>query len=207
MHYGSRSFGYYVDTDSNGKLSKRKKAALCEYAMDRDIFFDNSTDHERPKLKNLFELLQTGDTVYFYSLDNILKNNQQIKEMLTLLKNNQIYFRVIDLPTTLIDVTDLYEQEKSLSDIAMDFIFDVINKEADKEIKAKQHRQALGFTEAKSNGVKLGRKSKPYPETFEDDYRRWKAGEITAASIYSKYGWSNPTFYRHVKQYEMSMVV
>lgn len=204
MEAFARKFGYYVSTGFD-KADTKKFDALSEYVFERDIFFDLSGNMERTNLKKMLGLVKAGDTVYFYSLDGLFKSYGSTKQMLQLFKENRINIRILDLPSTLSDVDFLYSEDKSFADVIMDFVFDVVSKAAKREYIASQNRQKLGFNEARKNGVKLGRKPKPLPDSFEDDYQNWRAGKCTAASIYRKYGISNACFYRKVKQYEQNV--
>ena len=200
MSLGNRIFGYYLA--SNSMQSDKKMESLLEYAFERDIYSDNILDSERPSLKCLLSLLKPGDTIYLDSLDNIMSSKEGLKDLLGLLRKNRIKICVVDLPSTLINAVDFFDCDKSVSDLAIDIIIDIVAKEAGKEKSIARRRQEIGFDEARKNGVKLGRKPKKLPETFEQDYREWKAGNCTAASLYKRYGISNPCFYRKVKEYE-----
>lgn len=205
MYSCSRKFGYYIAFNESPVDVKRAEF-LQEYVFERDIFFDSCANMDRPNLKKMFQQLKPGDVVYFYTLDGLFKNNSTTKQMLELFRQNKVAIRILDLPSTVVDSQFFYSEEKSFSEVVMDFVMDMVTKEANKEHLATKNRQAMGFNEAKKNGIKLGRKAKPLPDTFEADYNDWKNGKCTAASIYKRYGWSNPCFYRRVKQYEMSLI-
>lgn len=201
MYYETRKFGYYLIN----KNAPNVLAALQDYVYGRDIYADAWEDKNRPGLKDLFGNLQSGDTIYFYSLDNIFDNNQLLKQMLELLKKNNVVIRVLDLPSSLSESIYTFDDEENTESIIINLIIDFIDKAANKERAALQHLQALGLSEAKSQGVKLGRKPKPFPDTFKEDYKAWKNGECTASSIYKRYGWSNPCFYKKIKEFEKSL--
>ena len=59
-------------------------------------------------------------------------------------------------------------------------------------------RQREGIAIAKNLGKYTGRKPRVYPD-FDQVYRQWKKGEITAVSAMKKLGMSKSTFYRKVK--------
>lgn len=204
MENNSRKFGYYLEANA-GCSSTEKNESLEQFVFARDIYFDLAGNVERTNLKKLLSLLHPGDTVYFYSLDGLFKNSSSTKQLLQLFKEHAINIRILDLPSTLLDVDYLYSEEKTYTEIVLDFIIDMVTKAVNRENLANRMRQNIGFNEARKNGVKLGRKAKPLPPSFETDYNDWKSGKCTAASIYRKYGWSNPCFYRRVKQYEMSI--
>ena len=61
-------------------------------------------------------------------------------------------------------------------------------------------RQREGIELAKAKGVYKGRKPIDVDEgAFEREYRRWKAGEITARDAMKRLGLKPNTFYRRVK--------
>lgn len=204
MPFGKRNFGYYIA--SNNVQSDKKKEIMLEYTFERDIYSDNVVDSERPSFKCLLGLLRPGDTIYLDSLDNIMSSKAALKDLLVLLRRNGVKICILDLPSTLTDTFDFFDSDKTSSDFAIDIIIDMVTKEAGKEKYIAKKRQEIGFSEARKNGVKLGRKPKELPETFEQDYKEWKAGNCTAASLYKRYGISNPCFYRKVKEYENSIL-
>lgn len=196
-----RKFGYYLKgiEDSNNNV---KVEMLEQYAFERDVYCDNYEDKERKNLLKMLDQIKPGDTVYFYSLNYLIEDMNILTLLLGLLAYKNIRVCVLDLPTTTENLEEYYDGDKPLSTLVTSIIFDVLALKAKQNLNVNRKRQNLGFIDARHRGVKLGRKPKELPSTFGEDYRKWKNGQCTAKSLYERYGWSNPCFYKHVKMYE-----
>ena len=65
-----------------------------------------------------------------------------------------------------------------------------------------KNRQREGIDAAKKKGKVFGRPKISRPDEFDEIYRLWKKGEITAVAAMKKLDLSSSTFYRMVKQHE-----
>ncbi len=65
-------------------------------------------------------------------------------------------------------------------------------------------RQAQGIAAAKARGVKFGRPVKDVSDEFEDEVGRWNKGELNMEELLEKYGMSQSTFYRRVRELDAS---
>lgn len=81
-------------------------------------------------------------------------------------------------------------------------LIEVLATMAEAEREDIRKRQQEGITASKKRGAKFGRPVKRFPEAWEEDCLRWKRGEVTAVSLYRKYGMGRSTFYRKVKEWE-----
>ena len=94
------------------------------------------------------------------------------------------------------------EMQKTLMDMVNNILIEVLATMAETEREEIHKRQREGIGAARKRGIKFGRPTKNFPETWEDDYGRWKRGEITAVSLYRRYGMGRSTFYRKVEEWE-----
>ena len=66
-------------------------------------------------------------------------------------------------------------------------------------------RQAEGIAIAKAEGKYKGRQKIKVGNEFENIYKQWKAGDITAKKAMELLSLKPNTFYRRVKEYENDM--
>ena len=92
--------------------------------------------------------------------------------------------------------------QKALMNMVNNILIEVLATMAEAEREDIHKRQREGISAARKRGMKVGRPEKNFPNTWDDDYRRWKQGEITAVSLYRKYGMGRSTFYRKVEKWE-----
>ncbi len=103
---------------------------------------------------------------------------------------------------------DTRKYNESIGSFVADLVLQVLSWVAEEErTKIKTH-QAEGIAAAKAQGKHLGR-PKTRPKTtitteFEQAYKQWKAGEITAVEAMKRSSMTKATFYRRVKEYETS---
>ena len=203
MEYRSYAYARVSSKDQN---LDRQLESLRQYVKDeRDIFTDRQSgkDTNRPGLDALRHILREGDTLYLHSLDRLGRNKEDIKNLLRELKDKKVIVRILDLPTSMVEAKD--DVTGATMDMVNNLLIEVLGYVAEMERKNIRKRQEEGILVAKEKGVKFGRKRVPWPETWQEDYREWRAGKITAVSLFKKYNWTSTTFYRKVKAYESSL--
>lgn len=138
--------------------------------------------------------------VVFEELDRLGRNAEGIKKELQWFKEHNICVRILEIPTTLIDI----QQENAwVMDLVNGILIDVYSSIAQQELEKRAKRQKEGIEAALGKGVKFGRrKIKVNKNEFSFVYTKWKAGEITAVQAMSILGLKPNTFYRRVKEYE-----
>lgn len=199
-----RIYGY-SRVSSADQNSERQIESLKRYVpFERDIYVDkvSGKDLNREQLQILLNNLRDGDTLYVHALDRLGRNKTDIKNLLEELRQKKVTVRILDIPTTLVDYSEYGNMQQNVMDMVNNVVIEVMALQAENERINIRKRQAEGIEIALKKGVRFGRKPAPYPDTWEADYRDWKAGKVTAVSLYKKYGWSNPSFYRKVKEYE-----
>ena len=90
----------------------------------------------------------------------------------------------------------------STIEMVNNLLIEVLGYVAEMERRNIRKRQEEGIEIAREKGVKFGRKKLAWPETWKEDYARWKNKECTAMSLIKKYGWTSTTYYRKVKEWE-----
>ena len=195
----NRTF-YYARVSSKDQNLDRQLAAFKALGADeRDIITDKESgkDFNRAGYQALKNgMLRQGDTLIIKSLDRLSRNKRDIKTELEWFKNNNIRLKVIDLPTTMMD---LPEGQEWVFEMVNNILIEVLGTIAEQERATIKSRQAEGINTAKTKGVKFGRPALQFPANWNEVYTQWKNGEITAKVAMEKTGTKRTSFYKLVK--------
>ena len=202
----SKTFGYIRVSSKDQNLDRQLDTIRKYVADDRDILADKQSgkDFNRPQYQALKSMLRGGDTLYIHSLDRLGRNKDGIKEELQWFHDNGIIVRILDIPTTMeMDYESFGSMQKTIFEMVNNILIEVLATMAEAERTTIRKRQAEGIASAKKKGKKFGRPIIPLPDSFEQDYKDWKAGKFTAVALYrDKYHMSRAGFYNKVREYE-----
>lgn len=196
---GSKTFYYARVSTREQNLDRQLDAFRALGADERDIITDKESGKniERPGYRALRDtMLRPGDTLVVKSLDRLSRSKADIKAELEHYKLQGIRVKIIDLPTTMID---LPEGQDWVIEMANNILIEVLGTIAEQERLTIRQRQAEGIAAARAQGKNLGRHAVQPPEGFDEVVRRWRAGEITAAEAMRQTGVKKTTFYKLVK--------
>lgn len=192
---------YYARVSTQGQnLSRQLEAFKAIGADDRDIITDKASgkDFNRSAYQGLKQsMLRAGDTLVVVSLDRLGRNKKAIGEELQYFRDNGIRLKVMDIPTTMID---LPQGQEWVIDMVNNILIEVLSSIAEQERLTIRKRQAEGIAAAHNNGTKFGRPAARKPDNFDEVISRWRAGEITAVEAARLTGLTKTTFYKLVKQ-------
>lgn len=194
----NRTF-YYARVSTKDQNLDRQIAAFKELgADDHDIFLEKESgkDLNRPVYQLLKQAMREGDTLIVKSLDRLSRNKCDTKNELAYFRENHIRVKVIDLPTTMMD---LPEGQEWVFEMVNNILIEVLGTIAEQERETIKHRQAEGIEAAKAAGKHLGRPVLTFPENWTPVYKAWKAGEITAKEAMEQTGTKRTSFYKLVK--------
>ncbi len=205
----TKIFGY-IRVSSKEQNLDRQIDSLKQYVPDeRDIYADklSGRDLHRPAYQTLRQMVRAGDTVYFHEMARLGRNKEDILQELRYYKEKGVIVRILNLPTTLIDYSAYGDNklQRTLMNMVNNILIEVLATMAETEREDIHKRQREGISAAKKRGAKFGRPVKYFPDTWPEDYRRWKKGEVTAVSLYRKYGMGRSTFYRKVEEWESGL--
>ncbi len=200
----NRIFGYARVSSETQNLD-RQIIALKQYVSEENILVDKASgkDLERPSYQALKGALglRSGDTLYIMSLDRLSRNKADIKNELQWFKDHGVRLKILDLPTSMIEVP---EGQEWIIDMIQNVLIEVLSSMAEQERLTIRKRQREGIDAAKARGKHLGRPKKKLPSEFEYVYKRWRRGEITAVEAMRTLDMASTTFYRAVNEYEQS---
>ena len=198
----SRTYYYARVSSKEQNLDRQIAAFKALGASDREIIADKESgkDLERvgyQALKNA--MLRRGDTLVVKSLDRFSRNKADIHNELRYFKENGIRLKVIDLPTTMMD---LPEGQEWVFDMVNNILIEVLGTIAEQERETIRKRQAEGIEAAKAKGKKFGRPALEFPTNWNKVYASWKSGEITAKTAMELTGTKRTSFYKLVGMIE-----
>ena len=193
-----KTYGYARVSTREQNLDRQIDALLQSGVMERDIITDKASgkDFERAGYRALRDtILRDGDTLVVKSLDRLSRSKMQIKRELEYYKAHHIRLKVIDLPTTMLQLPDGQEW---VFDMVNNILIEVLSSIAEQERAVIRQRQAEGIAAAKAKGKRMGRPEAALPKEWEEICAAWTNGEITAKEAAKRAGIGRTTFYKLV---------
>ncbi len=194
---------YYARVSTREQNPDRQIQAFRELgATERHIIIDHSSgkDTDRPgylALRNT--ILRRGDTLVVTSLDRLSRSKADIRDELQYFKDSGIRVKILDLPTSLLDVPTGQEW---VFEMVNNILIEVLGTIAEQERATIRRRQAEGLAAARARGVRVGRPAAAFPQNWESVYLAWKAGAITAVEAMRRTDTRKSTFYKLVDKFE-----
>jgi len=190
---------YYARVSSKEQNLDRQLAAFYSLgATDREIITDRESGKslDRPGYTALkATILRRGDTLIVKSLVRLSRNKMDIRNELQFFRDNGIHLKIIDLPTTMMD---LPEGQEWVFDMVNNILIEVLGTIAEQECVTIHQRQSEGIAAAKAKGKTFGRPKVVFPSDWETVYEDWCVGKITAKVAMEKLGLKRTSFYKLV---------
>ena len=122
------------------QLAEAKKYGVPE----ENIFCDKITGRkkDRPEYDRMKSLLQKGDEVYFKELDRIGRDKCLIKEELEWFRERGVLVRILDVPTTLME---LPAGQEWVFEMVNNILIEVLGTIAEQEWKKTKQRREEGI--------------------------------------------------------------
>ena len=183
-------------SDSNIKLYKNK------------VYTDQQTgkNFDRPRYSMLKdEILESGDILIITELDRLGRNKEATLKELRLFHDNHIRVMVLELPTTLLDLSTMENaMARMMLETINNMMIELYASIAQAEIEKKEKRQREGIEAKKARGEwdDYGRPRVMSLEEFATHYRLVQQGEKRPFELMQELGMSKPTFYRYKNQIE-----
>ena len=192
---------YYARVSTKEQNLDRQIAAFVAMgAEEREIITDKESGKslDRPgyqALKNV--ILRKGDTLVVKSLDRLSRNKADIRNELQFFKDQGIRLKVIDLPTTMME---LPEGQSWVFEMVNNILIEVLGTIAEQERLTIKQRQAEGIAAARAQGKRLGRPAIEFPSNWDQVYSAWSSGQITAKKAMEMTRLKRSSFYKLAKQ-------
>jgi DNA invertase Pin-like site-specific DNA recombinase len=196
----NKVYGYARVSTSEQNLDRQRIALIAVGVPENRIYSDKESgkDFNRIRYSELREnVLHRGDILIIKSLDRLSRNKSDIKNELQYFKDHGIRLKVLDLPTTLME---LPEGQEWVFDMVNNILIEVLGTIAEQERTTIRQRQAEGIAAAKAKGVDLGRPKLAKSDNWDDIIEQWKSGSITAARAMELTNTKRTSFYKLIKQ-------
>ena len=195
------TYGYARVSSKDQNLDRQLDQLKAIGIEPRLIFCDKASgkNFNRPSWDNLINQLQKGDLLVVVSLDRMGRNYTEIKEQWQHITHDiGADIKVLDMP-----MLDTTKTNDSLDRrFIADLVLQILSYTAEKERKNIHARQKQGIKAAQDRNVKFGRPAAQYPDGWEQAYKAWKDGQITATAAMDSLGMKRTTFFKLAKQYE-----
>lgn len=195
----NKTFYYARVSSKEQNLDRQLTAFYSLGATERDIITDKESGKNLERtgyqaLKNT--LLRNGDTLVIKSLDRLSRNKNDICNELRYFKDNGIRLKVIDLPTTMLDLPD---GQNWVFEMVNNILIEVLGTIAEQERLTIRKRQREGIDAAKLNGKHLGRPKIRKPDNWQEVFNLWQQKRITAKTAMAQLGLKRSAFYALAK--------
>ena len=172
------------------------------------VYTDQQTgkNFNRPRYNMLKdEILENGDVLIVTELDRLGRNKEATLKELRFFQDNNIRVMVLELPTTLIDLSVM---ENSMARMMLETInnmmIELYASMAQAEIEKKEKRQREGIAAKKARGewADYGRPRVMSLNDFSMHYSLVEQGKKKPFELMKELGMTKPTFYRYKNQIE-----
>ena len=192
----SKTYYYARVSTTEQNLDRQIEAFLALGANERDIITDKQSGKNLERvgymaLKNT--MLRPFDTLVIKSLDRLSRSKIDIKNELQYFKDNNIRLKVLDLPTTMLD---LPSEQAWVMEMVNNILIEVLSSIAEQEYHTIHQRQKEGISAAKSKGIKFGRPPIKKPENWGLIIEKYKSGTLSAKQTMAELGLKKTSFYK-----------
>lgn len=196
----SKTFGYCRVSSTDQKEDRQLEAMLELEINERDIFVDKCSgkNFDRPQYQALKVQLREGDVLVIKSIDRLGRNYKQIcEEWREITREIKANIKVLDMP-----VLDTTRTEGLIGEVISDIVLQLLSYVAEQERAFIKQRQAEGIKLAKEKGKHLGKPPIEYPENWDNVYKVWESGAITAREAMKQLNLKPTSFYKLAKKYK-----
>ncbi|MEC4569425.1 recombinase family protein [Paenibacillus sp. CMAA1739] len=208
MRTHTREYGY-ARVSTKDQNEDRQLTVLQEQGIPNEfIFIDkvSGKNFDRPEYQLLKRVLREGDTLFVKSINRFGRNKQEILKEWQWLIDAHINVVVTDIP--ILD-TRKYKELEGVGQLIMDLVLHILSWLAEEEWNDIKQAQSEGIAAARKKGKHLGRPpinlatmSSGQRAILEEEYSKWKSGELTGVELMQRLDLKKNTFYKIIKEYE-----
>lgn len=178
----------YIRVSTEEQNTARQEEAMKALGVER-IYIEkiSGKNTDRPQLKAMMEFIREGDIVIVESYSRLARSTHDLLEMVETFTAKGVAFRSL-------------KEQIDTSTPQGKLMLTIFAGLAQFERECLLQRQAEGISIAKAAGKYRGRTPAPVPDNWNEVYKLWKAGEITAVEAQKRTGLKSNTFYRLVNR-------
>lgn len=181
----------YIRVSTEEQNTARQDILMKQLGVEK-IFVDKCSgkNANRPKLMEMMNFVREGDTVVVSEIARFARNTKDLLNLIDRLNEAGVQF---ESQKEKIDTTTPTGQ----------FMLTVFGAVSQLEREYILARQKEGIDAKKARGEYKGRQPiEVDKKQFEQEYKLWKSGQITATTAMTHLGLKPNTFYRRVKEFE-----
>ncbi len=210
--------GYHRTSTTEQNLDRgineiRKYCSVNGISLHKNkVYTDQQTgkDFNRPAYQLLKqEVLEDSDVLVVSELDRLGRNKTDTLNELRYLKEHGIRVIILELPTTLIDISSMdNEMAKMMLGAVNNIIIELYATLAEGEMHKRVKRQMEGIQAMKDKGEwhLYGRPAVMNFDKFSRQYERTLRGEIKPFDLMRELKMAKGTYYRYKKRYESEQI-
>ena len=192
---------FYIRVSSKDQNFARQLEVAKQYGIpEENVFCDKMTGRrtDRPEYDRMKSLLVKGDEVYFKEVDRIGRSKQLIKEELEGFKKRGVIVRIVDFPTTLIEMPGAEWLAEMINNIIIEVFTTLAEQEWEKTTKRRE--EGIAAMPVDENGRKISSKTgRGFGREAKDIDVTLREGE-TITEACKRLGIDRSTYYRRIKQ-------
>lgn len=203
-------YGYHRTSTTEQHLDRGIKEItdFCKrhgYKLEK-IYTDQQTgkNFNRPRYIVLRDdILRDGDTLIITEVDRLGRNKKDTVEELRLLSNKNIRVMILEIPTTLQDVSKMNNSmAKMILETVNHMLIELYAAMAQAEVEKKEKRQKEGIEAKKARGdwENYGRPKIRKPKNWNEVIAKLKMNEISAVEAMRLTGVKKSSFYKLLKE-------
>lgn len=183
----------YIRVSTEHQETARQQEIMGSYQVDH-IFSEklSGATTDRPQLKAMLDYVREGDTLYVESISRLGRSTRDLLNIIDTLNDKGV---------TLVSHKESINTDTPTGKFMLT-VFAALSQLEREQIK---QRQREGIEIAKTQGKYTGRKPIPIDwDRFGKLYGKWKAKSITGRDFMRRMDLSANTFYRRVREYEIT---
>lgn len=195
-----RTFYYARVLSCEQNLDRQLEAFAKLGAKEREIVIDKKSDNslDPPGYQALkTTMLQSGDTLIVKSLDLLGCDKSDIKKELQFFRDNGVHLKVIDLPTTMVE---LPENQEGVFEMISNILIEVLDTISEQECETIHRRKRKEINVTESNWKHPDKSFAQKPADWDEVIALWRSGEITAKEARQRLKMKRKTFYKALEE-------
>lgn len=181
----------YIRVSAKDQNTIRQEIMMEQLGVDK-VFIDKCSgkNAKRPELEAMMDYVREGDTVIVSEISRFARNTRDLLSLVDKLTHMGVEF-------------ESQKEKIDTTTVTGKFMLTIFAAVAELERGYILERQKEGIDAKKARGEYRGRTPiKTDWKQFEEEYRLWKEGRITATTAMKHLGLKSNTFYRRVKEFE-----
>ena len=185
----------YIRVSTEDQNTARQEEAIRNFGVEKAFIEKVSGKNmERPQLKVMLDYVREGDTLIVESYSRLARNTKDLLSIVEELEKKGVSF------VSLKENIDTSTPQGKL-------MLTIFAGLAQFERECTLQRQKEGIAIAKAEGKYKGRKPVAIPDNWNEVVDLWRTGEITAKVAQKKLGMTSATFYRKIRNMDVTHFV